>query len=123
MTSTASTPSERSYDPIHRVAMHFEREPGRLWVTTWLEPGGHLPEHFHPTLTEYWEVLDGSADVKVGGSWRTLTPADGAVLVAPGVRHELRNRGERQAHLRAEVTPPGRLEEFLTESAAAARDG
>ena len=57
------------------------------------------------------------------GKWRELTAADGPVLVAPGIRHELRNTSAGVAHLRAEVRPAGRLEEFLTESAGAARDG
>ncbi len=123
MTTTNSIRSERSYDPIHRVSMSFDHDGGTLWVSTWLEPGGHLPEHFHPTLTEHWEVLDGTAGVKVDGAWRDLTAADGPVLVAPGIRHELRNTSAGVAHLRAEVRPAGRLEEFLTESAGAARDG
>jgi mannose-6-phosphate isomerase-like protein (cupin superfamily) len=120
---TASSDLQRSYDPIHRVSMAFEREGGSLWVFTWLDDGGHLPEHFHPTLTERWEVLEGSAGVKVDGRWRELTAADGPVDVAPGVRHELRNTSGRQARLRTHVTPAGRLEEFLTESARAAREG
>jgi hypothetical protein len=105
MPTTTSIPAERSHDPIHKASMAFERAGDGLWVTTWLEPGGHLPEHFHPTLTETWEVLDGAA------------------LVEPGVRHELRNPSTATAHLRCWVVPPGRLEEFLTESARAARDG
>src|SRR5512132_2019072 len=118
---TASTNLQRSYDPIHRVSMAFERDGDRLWVFTWLDDGGHLPEHYHPTLTERWEVLEGSAGVKVDGRWHELTAADGPVDVAPGVRHELRNTSGRQARLRTHVTPAGRLEEFLTESARAAR--
>jgi quercetin dioxygenase-like cupin family protein len=112
-----------THDPIHRAHMEFEREGEGLWVHTRLEPGGNLPEHFHPTLTETWEVLDGSAGVKVDGTWRELTAADGPVLVEPFVRHELRNTSDSTAHLRCWVTPPGRLEAFLTESARAARDG
>jgi hypothetical protein len=50
-------------------------------------------------------------------------PEDGPVLVAPGIRHELRNESGRQVHLRCEVVPGGKLEEFLTESARAAREG
>jgi quercetin dioxygenase-like cupin family protein len=119
---TAST-SERIHDPIHRVSMAFEREGDRLWVFTWLDPGGNLPEHFHPTLDERWEVLEGTARVKLAGRWRELTAADGPLHVAPGVRHELRNTSAGQARLRCEVTPPGRLEAFLTESARAAREG
>jgi mannose-6-phosphate isomerase-like protein (cupin superfamily) len=120
---TASSDLRRTDDPIHRVSMAFERDGDSLWVFTWLDNGGHLPEHFHPTLTERWEVLEGSAGVKVDGRWRELTAADGPVDVAPGVRHELRNTSGRQARLRTHVTPAGRLEEFLTESARAAREG
>ena len=116
-------PDMTTYDPIHRVSMDFEREGEGLWVTTRLEPGGHLPEHFHPTLSETWEVVDGSAGVKLDGAWRELTASDGPVLVEPGVRHALRNTSGATAHLRTWVTPPGRLEEFLTESARAAREG
>lgn len=116
--------SERTNDPIHRVAMAFERESDeRLWVHTWLEPGGHLPEHFHPSLEEHWEVVEGAARVKVDGTWHQLTPADGVVVVRRGVRHELRNDSGELARLKTLVLPAGRLEAFLTESAAAAREG
>ena len=123
MTTSTSTPAERSYDPVHRVSMSFEREGDGLWVTTWLEHGGCLPEHFHPSLTETWEAVDGTVEVKLDGTWRELTPADGGVLVEPYARHALRNTSGATAHLRTWVTPAGRLEEFLTESARAARDG
>lgn len=123
MTPTMSTDDERIHDPLHRVSMAFEREVDSLWVFTWLDPGGHLPEHFHPTLTERWEVLEGTAGVKVDGRWHELTAADEPVLVGRDVRHELRNTSSGQARLRTRVTPVGRLEEFLTESARAAREG
>ena len=115
--------TDKVHDPIHRCAMSFRREGDDLWVETWLEPGGHLPEHFHPSLEEHWEVVDGSARVKLAGTWRTLTAADGPVAVHRGVRHELRNESGEPAHQRCRVTPAGRLEEFLTETARAAREG
>jgi hypothetical protein len=74
---TASSDLRRTDDPIHRVAMAFERDGDSLWVFTWLDNGGHLPEHFHPTLTERWEVLEGSAGVKVDGRWRELAAREG----------------------------------------------
>ena len=123
MTTIGITASERTHDPIHRVSMAFERKGDSLWVFVWLDDGGHLPEHFHPTLDERWEVLEGTASVKLDGVWHELTAADGPVMVGRGVRHELRNTSGSQAFLRTEVTPPGRLEEFLTESARAAREG
>ncbi len=110
-------------DPIHRVSYSFRRDGDDLWVYTWLEDGGHLPEHFHPIQTEYWETLEGAARVKVDGAWRDLVPGDGPVTVAPNVRHELKNESGAVARMRTRVTPAGSLEEFLTESARAARDG
>jgi hypothetical protein len=114
---------EPIHDPIHRASYTFRRDGENLWVTTWLEDGGHLPEHFHPTLEERWEVLDGAVRLKVDGAWRELTAADGPVNVARGVRHELRNASGATAHLQCEVLPAGSLQEFLTESARAAREG
>jgi mannose-6-phosphate isomerase-like protein (cupin superfamily) len=110
-------------DPVHRVSYSFRREGSDLWVYSWLEDGGHLPEHYHPSLEEHWETLEGSARVKLDGSWRDLVPADGPLLVARTARHELKNESGRLAKMRTRVTPAGRLEEFLTESARAAREG
>ena len=117
------TITEKIHDPIHRSSYSFRREGESLWVDTWLEDGGHLPEHFHPSLEEHWEAIEGTVRVKLAGTWRDLVPEDGPVLVARNVRHELKNTSGRQVHARAEVIPAGRLEEFLTESARAAREG
>ena len=111
------------HDPIHRVSYSFERDGANLWVFTWLEDGGHLPEHFHPSLAEHWEVLDGVVRVRLDGAWRDVAPEDGPVTVRPNMRHELKNESGRQARLRTEVIPAGRLEEFLRETARAAREG
>ncbi len=115
--------TEKVHDPIHHVSYAFRRDGENLWVYTWLEDGGHLPEHLHPSLVEYWEALEGTIRIKLAGVWRDLTPADGRVLVARNVRHELRNESGGEAYLRAEVIPGGRLQEFLTEGARAAREG
>jgi quercetin dioxygenase-like cupin family protein len=122
--STGADPAAaRVHDPIHRASYSFERDGDNLWVYTWLEDGGHLPEHFHPSLEERWEVLEGRARVKLDGTWRDLVAADAPIVVAPNVRHELANDSGSEARLRTEVIPGGRLEEFLTESARAAREG
>jgi quercetin dioxygenase-like cupin family protein len=112
-----------THDPIHRCSYAFRHEGDRLWVDVRLEAGGHLPEHFHPSLEERWEVLDGRVRLKLDGVWREVGSEDGPVLVARNVRHELENASGPDAELRAEVTPGGRLEEFLVESARAAREG
>jgi quercetin dioxygenase-like cupin family protein len=121
--TTTETITEKVHDPIHRATYGFSREGENLWVYTWLEDGGHLPEHFHPSLEEHWEVLEGAARVKLDGTWRDLVPQDGPVVVARNVRHELKNGSGERAYLRAEVIPAGRLQDFLTETARAAREG
>src|ERR1044071_7962531 len=75
-------------DPIHRVSYSFRHDGSDLAVYSCLEDGGHLPEHFHPSLEEHWETVEGSARVKLDGTWRDLVPSDGPVLVVRGVRHE-----------------------------------
>jgi mannose-6-phosphate isomerase-like protein (cupin superfamily) len=131
-TTAAGTPSEAEIlrrergeveDPVHRVSYSFRRDGADLWVYTWLEDGADLPEHLHPTLEEHWETLEGAARVRLDGSWRDLVPADGPVLVGRNVRHALRNESGSVARMRTRVTPGGRLQEFLTESARAAREG
>ena len=124
MTETMTeTMTEKIHDPIHRSSYSFRRDGESLWVDTWLEDGGHLPEHFHPSLEEHWEAIEGTVRVKLAGTWRDLVPEDGPVLVARNVRHELKNTSGHEIHARAKVIPAGRLEEFLTESAHAAREG
>src|SRR6476619_5980731 len=90
--------TEKIHDPIHRSAYSFRREGEGLWVDTWLEDGGHLPEHFHPSLEEHWEAIEGTVRVKLAGTWRDLVPEDGPVLVARNVRHELKNTSGQQVH-------------------------
>jgi mannose-6-phosphate isomerase-like protein (cupin superfamily) len=123
-TDTTAPITEREvHDPIHRVSYSFRPEGEKLWVYSWLEDGGNLPEHFHPSLEERWETLEGRARVKLDGKWRDLVPEDGPVVVAPNVKHELANTSGREARLRTEVIPAGRLEDFLRESARAAGEG
>jgi quercetin dioxygenase-like cupin family protein len=116
-------PAPTVHDPIHNASYAFEREGANLWVHCWLGPGAHLPEHFHPMLEERWEMLEGTIQLRLNGHWRWLTVPDGPVRVAPEVPHELRNSGGQPARARAEVLPAGQLEEFLTDSAQAAREG
>jgi mannose-6-phosphate isomerase-like protein (cupin superfamily) len=110
-------------DPIHRVSYSFRQDGSDLWVYTWLEDGGHLPEHYHPSLEEHWETLEGAARVKLDGTWLDLVPEDGPLAVARNARHELTNESGRVVRMRTRVTPAGRLEKFLIESAQAAREG
>lgn len=121
MTETTNQATTR--DPVHGARHSFRPEGENLIVDTWLEPGGGLPKHFHPVQEERWQVIEGSVRFHLDGTDRTLTPADGVVVVEPGMRHALTSVDSTDAHLRCEVIPALHLEEFLTDSAEAAREG
>ena len=122
--TTRKAPAEPAVrDPIHRTAYAFERDGDNMWVYTWFEDGAHLPEHFHPNSEERWAAVDGTLRVKLDGTWRDLRPEDGPVAVLPNVRHELKNESGRTVRGQTECLPALHLEEFLVESAQAARDG
>jgi len=110
-------------DPVHRVSYAFEPDGDNLWVYTWLEPGGKLPEHFHPRQEERWEVLEGRARIQVGDAKPTLRPEDGPQVVEPGVKHSVESVGDEVVRLRCHVLPAYDLQAFLEDSAQAARDG
>jgi quercetin dioxygenase-like cupin family protein len=112
-----------AHDPVSGASHAFTPDGENLVVDTWLEPGGALPPHYHPVQSEYWSVVDGEVEVRVGRERRTLRPPDGEVEVPPGTVHALRNRSGSTAHARCRVLPALHLEEFLTESAAAAQEG
>src|ERR687887_519426 len=101
---------ERIHDPVHHVAYGFE-------------PGGSLPEHFHPSLEEHWQAVEGTLRAKVGDAWRDLRPEDDPVLVGRNVRHAIKNESDGEAHGLSKVVPGGRLREFLTEASRAAQEG
>lgn len=120
MTAAAS---DSVHDPVHRARHSFTRDGENMVVDTWLEPGGELPAHLHPIQEEYWSVVDGEVEVLVGRTKRTLRPSDGEVPVMPGTKHALKNRSGATVHARCRVIPALHLEEFLTDSAAAAQQG
>lgn len=115
--------SEPTRDPVHGSSYTFERDGENLVVETWLEPGGGLPEHLHPVQEEHWSVVEGEVEFQLGSDKRVIGPEDGAMVVKPGVKHSLSGTGKATAHLSCLVMPAGKLEEFLTDSAAAAREG
>jgi quercetin dioxygenase-like cupin family protein len=110
-------------DPVHRVRYTFEPDGENLIVDTWVEPGGGLPAHLHPRQEERWSVLEGQVRFQLGASKRVIGPEDGEIVVPPHTKHALASVSDREAHLRCVVVPAYGLQAFLTESAAAAREG
>jgi quercetin dioxygenase-like cupin family protein len=93
-----------------------------LHVETWVDPGGGVTPHIHPTMEERFEVLDGRPEFLAGHSWKE-SQAGQTVLVAPGTRHAFRNRSAEVAHFVCHATPPSTLQEFLEDAAALSRAG
>jgi quercetin dioxygenase-like cupin family protein len=70
------------------------------------------PPHLHPHQVEEYEVLEGSFEVVVDGTWRTLRPGDGAA-VPQGALHTFRNRSGAVVRVRNRHRPAMRFEEFI----------
>jgi quercetin dioxygenase-like cupin family protein len=114
-------------DPVLRQRMSFERTTGQdgedvLLVEMWVDPGGGVTPHVHPTMEERFKVLSGNPSFLAGRKWQTASPGD-TVVVPAGVRHAFRNRGTETAHVVCEARPPQSLQEFLEEAAALGRAG
>jgi mannose-6-phosphate isomerase-like protein (cupin superfamily) len=110
------------HDPALRQRYRFTRTNGSLMMDNYVEPGGGVTPHVHPTMEERFEVVSGRAKILSGRKWITAGPGD-VVVVPPGTRHAFRNDGDEVAHVRCEATPPETLQEFLTEVAELSRDG
>jgi quercetin dioxygenase-like cupin family protein len=109
-------------DPVLRQRYRFERttdpDGGEvLRVELWVDPGGGVTPHVHPTMEERFEVLSGQPRFLAGRSWRVAPPGE-TVVVPPGVRHAYRNGGDGVAHIVCEARPPQSLQQFLEEAAA-----
>lgn len=115
--------TEPTVDPVHGTRYRFERHGDDMIVDTWMEAGGGLPKHYHPKQVETWWVVSGAVTVHFDGEWRPLTPETGKIVVTPGIVHAFKNESDAEAHLRCEVQPALHLEEFLTDSSRAAREG
>jgi quercetin dioxygenase-like cupin family protein len=106
-------------DPVLRQRYRFARAGDVLTVEAWVDPGGGVTPHVHPSMEERFTVLEGEIEFLVGRRWQRLPE----VLVPAGTRHAYRNSSGEPAHMVTEVTPPMELEAFLTEVAGLARAG
>lgn len=70
------------------------------------------PPHVHAELTEEYEVLEGSFDVMVNGTWTTLEPGQSAA-VPPGALHTFKNRSGETVRVRNVHRPPARFEDYI----------
>ena len=83
-------------------------------------PGGGPPPHVHTREDEFWYVLEGSFEIRVGDEVHALGP--GGFAYAPrGTVHNFRNTGDRPARVLVGFTPGG-MEGFFRESGRPAID-
>jgi mannose-6-phosphate isomerase-like protein (cupin superfamily) len=114
-------------DPVFRTRYRFWREAGRVGgevqhVEMWVDPGGGVSAHIHPSMDERFTVVSGVAQFLGGRRWRSAGPGE-TVEVPRGTRHAFRNRGQEVAHVRCEARPASTLQAFLEDVAGLSRAG
>ena len=112
-------------DPVLRQRLVFRRRADEhdgevLEVEMWVDPGGGVTPHIHPTIDERFTVRSGHPSFLAGRRWREAGPGE-TVVVPAGTRHAYRNRGDEVAHVVCEARPPGELQEFLEDVARMSR--
>lgn len=115
-----SMQTELIEDPTLRVRYRFRTTADALEVEMWIDPGGGVTPHVHPTTEERFEVREGTAEFLAGRRW-TAASAGERVVAAAGVRHAFRNRSDDVAHVVCEAEPPLSLQAFLEDAAALGR--
>ncbi len=114
-------------DPVYGTRYRFHRttdEDGTevQHVEMWIEPGGGVSPHYHPSMEERFTVLDGSPELLSGRRWRAAAPGE-TVVAAAGERHAFRNRSGTVAHVVCEARPASSLQAFLEDVAGLSRAG
>jgi quercetin dioxygenase-like cupin family protein len=78
-----------------------------------LPPGSVSPPlHVHPGQVERFEVIEGSFDLVVDGSWHTLGTGESA-SVPIGVAHTFKNRSDEVVRVRNWHEPALRFEDYI----------
>ena len=107
-------------DPVLRQRYEFRNGTVEFWV----DPGGGVPPHIHPTFEERFEVLEGDEVTFWAGGEKHPRGPGGKVTVPKGVKHRYKNTGTQTAHVICNADPPDpELEGFLTTAAALGRAG
>jgi len=87
----------------------------------WPRADHQTPEHLHPAMEERWEVIAGKVRIEIDGATQTVGPGD-MIVAPPGAPHSARNVGPEPAHLRIQMRPALRWQEFVERLFALAPD-
>ena len=82
--------------------------------------GGEPPVHFHTREDEFFYVLDGTFEIRIGDELHRVGPG-GFAFVPRGTVHNFRNTGQSPARILVGFTPGG-IEGFFRESGRPATD-
>jgi quercetin dioxygenase-like cupin family protein len=93
---------------------------GLTLVENLTAPGGGPPPHIHTREDEFFYVLDGSFEIRIGHEVHRVGPG-GFAFVPRGTVHNFRNAGERPARILVGFTPGG-IEGFFRASGRPATD-
>jgi quercetin dioxygenase-like cupin family protein len=105
-----------------RLAFRPAEDGEALLVEMWVEPGGGVPPHVHPSMEERFELHSGELSFLSGRKWAAAAPGE-TVVVPAGTRHAYRNTGAGLAHATCRAAPAQTLQAFLEEAAAMGRAG
>ena len=83
-------------------------------------PGGGPPPHIHTREDEFFYVLDGTFEIRIGDDVHALEPG-GFAYVSRGTVHNFRNTAETPSRILVGFTPGG-IEGFFRESGRPAID-
>ncbi|MGH2917709.1 MAG: quercetin 2,3-dioxygenase [Solirubrobacteraceae bacterium] len=83
-------------------------------------PGGGPPPHIHTREDEFFYVLDGTFEIRIGEQLHALGPG-GFAYVPRGTVHNFRNTADRPGRILVGFTPGG-IEGFFRESGRPATD-
>lgn len=113
-------------DPVFRTRYRFSRvnEGGTevQRIEMWVDPGGGVTPHIHPSMEERFTVVAGRLELLAGRKWRSSDPGE-TVVVPVGTRHAFRNRGDEVAEVAVEARPASTLQAFLEDVAGLSRAG
>jgi mannose-6-phosphate isomerase-like protein (cupin superfamily) len=93
---------------------------GMVLLENLTAPGGGPPPHVHTREDEFWFVVDGTFEIRLGDEVHRLGP--GGFAYAPrGTVHNFRNTADRPSRILVGFTPAG-MEGFFRESGRPATD-
>jgi quercetin dioxygenase-like cupin family protein len=92
------------------------------WEHT-LRPGAHVPrDHIHAAQDERFQVISGTARVRLGKELRDLTAGE-SIVIPRGTAHGLYNTTDAEARVHCELLPAKNTRAFFEITYGLARDG